>query len=286
MTRELQTGRATAARPLVAARRAPAAAYVGRERGPIGSGGAPPTRLLGMVRECLRLRRYSARTSEAYVAWIRRYVRFCDYRHPQGCGDAEVRAFLRMLMTAAQVSASTQNQALAALRFLYAIVLQAPLELAGELPRARQPERLPSVLSRDEVRAVLAQMRGAPRLLAALLYGSGLRLMEACTLRVKDVDFSCGQITVRRGKGGKDRVTMLPASVAALLGVHLSRVRALHGRDGVVRLRCRMRWRDGVRQRRRRSRGSGYFRRVGATACGAAASGAGTTSIRPRCSGQ
>ena len=120
---------------------------------------------------------------------------------------------------------------LVALRFLYAVVLQVPLELAGDLPRARQPERLPSVLSRDEVRAVLAQMRGASRLVAALLYGSGLRLMEACSLRVKDVDFARGQITVRRGKGGKDRVTMLPSSVAVLLRAHLARVRSLHARD-------------------------------------------------------
>jgi integron integrase len=142
-----------------------------------------------------------------------------------------VKAFLIMLATASRVSASTQNQALAALRFLYAMVLEAPLELQGAVPSARQPERLPSVLSREEVRAVLAHMRGATRLLAALLYGSGLRLMEACTLRVKDVDFARGQITVRRGKGAKDRVTVLPSSVAVVLRAHLVRVRALHARD-------------------------------------------------------
>lgn len=221
----------SAERPASPTRRSVLPEYAGRERGPIAPTRSAPTRLLGMVRENLRLRRYSARTSETYVAWIRRYVRFCDYRHPQACGAAEVRAFLRMLTTSARVSASTQNQALAALRFLYAVVLQAPLESVGELPRARQPERLPSVLSREEVRAVLAQMRGAPRLVAALLYGGGLRLMEACTLRVKDVDFARGQITVRRGKGGKDRVTMLPASVAVLLRSHLLRVRSLHARD-------------------------------------------------------
>ena len=128
-----------------------------------------------------------------------------------------------------------------------------PLELAGDLPRARQPERLPSVLSRDEVRAVLAQMRGASRLVArlvaALLYGSGLRLMEACSLRVKDVDFARGQITVRRGKGGKDRVTMLPSSVAVLLRAHLARVRSLHARDlaagrGAVAMPDALGWRS------------------------------------------
>lgn len=207
------------------------AEFVGRARGVIGAGLSRPARLLGVVRESLRVRRYSARTIETYVAWIRRYVRFCAYRHPASCGATEVRAFLGWLATTTRVSASTQNQALAALRFLYSVVIGAPLELAGDLPRARQPERLPSVLSRDEVRAVLAQMRGAPRLLAALLYGSGLRLMEGCTLRVKDVDFSRGQITVRRGKGGKDRVTMLPSGVAVLLRAHLARVKALHVRD-------------------------------------------------------
>lgn len=192
---------------------------------------APPTTLLGVLRERMRLRRSSPRTSQVYEAWVRRYVRFCGRRHPLDCGEADVRAFLTMLATEAHVSASTQNQALAALRFLYAVVLDIPLELRGPLPRARQPEGLPSVLSRDEVRQVLAHMRGATRLVAALLYGSGLRLMEGCTLRVKDIDFAQGQITVRRGKGAKDRVTMLPASVAVVLRAHLLRVRALHTRD-------------------------------------------------------
>lgn len=118
-----------------------------------------------------------------YVAWVRRYVRFCDRRHPRTCGAVDVKAFLIVLATTSRVSASTQNQALAALRFLYAVVLEAPLELQGAVPSARQPERLPSVLSREEVRSVLAQIRGATRLLAALLYGSGLRLMEAWILR-------------------------------------------------------------------------------------------------------
>jgi integron integrase len=206
-------------------------AFAGREAGRVRRDPVSPTTLFGVVREQLRLRRYSPRTSEVYVAWVRRYVRFCDRRHPRVCGGDDVRAFLTMLATTVRVSASTQNQALAALRFLYAVVLESPLELEGAVPRARQPERLPSVLSLDEVRAVLAQMRGAPRLLAALLYGSGLRLMEACTLRVKDVDFTRGQITIRRGKGAKDRVTMLPSSVAVVLRAHLVRVLALHARD-------------------------------------------------------
>jgi integron integrase len=206
-------------------------AFVGREPGRTRSNRVTPTTLLGVMREQLRLRRYSPRTSDVYVAWVRRYVRFCDRRHPRTCSGDDVRAFLIMLATTARVSASTQNQALAALRFLYAVVLELPLELRGALPRARQPERLPSVLSREEVRSVLGQMRGSTRLLAALLYGSGLRLMEACTLRVKDVDFARGQITVRRGKGAKDRVTVLPSSVALVLQAHLVRVRALHARD-------------------------------------------------------
>ncbi len=208
-----------------------ASVFTGRERAPPVRAVALPSTLLGVLRERLRLRRYSPRTSEVYVAWVRRYVRFCGRRHPRDCSGDDVRAFLTMLATTAHVSASTQNQALAALRFLYAIVLGAPLEVHGALSPARQPERLPSVLSRDEVRAVLAHMRGATRLAAALLYGSGLRLMEACTLRVKDVDFSRGQITVRRGKGAKDRVTVLPASVAVVLRAHLMRVRELHERD-------------------------------------------------------
>jgi integron integrase len=205
--------------------------FAGRERGRVRSDTVPPTTLFGVMREQLRLRRYSPRTGDVYLAWVRRYVRFCDRRHPRVCGGDDVRAFLTMLATTVRVSASTQNQALAALRFLYAVVLESPLELQGAVPSARQPERLPSVLSRDEVRAVLAQMRGATRLLAALMYGSGLRLMEACTLRVKDVDFARGQITVRRGKGAKDRVTVLPSSVAVVLREHLVRVRALHARD-------------------------------------------------------
>ncbi len=208
-----------------------ASRFSGREPGGVRGTSVAPTTLLGVMREQLRLRRYSPRTSDVYVAWVRRYVRFCDRRHPRVCGADDVRAFLIMLCATTRVSASTQNQALAALRFLYAVVLELPLELRGSVPSARQPERLPTVLSRDEVRAVLAQMRGAPRLLAALLYGSGLRLMEACTLRVKDVDFARAQITVRRGKGAKDRVTVLPSSVAVVLRAHLARVRALHARD-------------------------------------------------------
>lgn len=205
--------------------------FTGRELGTPQQTTRAPTTLFGVLRERLRLRRYSPRTCDVYMAWARRYVRFCAPRHPRECGDDDVRAFLTMLATTARVSASTQNQALAALRFLYAVVLDAPLELRGPMPRARQPERLPTVLSRDEVRQVLRQMRGATRLIAALLYGSGLRLMEACTLRVKDIDFAQGQITVRRGKGAKDRVTVLPASVGDALRAHLQKVRQLHARD-------------------------------------------------------
>jgi integron integrase len=223
---------------LVAARRRPreaqqagAPAFRGREPGRILPSSAAPTTLLGALRERLRLRRYSPRTAEVYVAWVRRYVRFCNGRHPRACTGDDVRAFLSALATRAQVSASTQNQALAALRFLYAVVLDTPLELSGPVHRARQPERLPSVLSRDDVRRVLRAMHGAPRLVAALLYGSGLRLMEACTLRVKDLDFARGQITIRRGKGAKDRVTVLPVGVGVLLRAHLRKVQRLHERD-------------------------------------------------------
>jgi len=183
------------------------------------------------VRNELRLRHYSARTEEAYVHWVRRFVLFHGKRHPAGLGAPEIAAFLSHLACARGVAASTQNQALNALVFLYRHVLrQAIPELEG-LVRAQRPRRLPVVLDRAEVRALLTQLDGEPGLVASLLYGAGLRLLEALTLRVKDVDFAVREIRVRRGKGGRDRVVPLPEAVTEPLRAQLRRVRRLHEAD-------------------------------------------------------
>lgn len=193
--------------------------------------GAQRPRLLDRVRATLRARHYSRRTEESYVAWIRRYIVFHDKRHPAEMGAPEVTAFLTSLAVDGQVSASTQNQALSALLFLYRDVLEVNLPWLDGVVRAKRPVRLPVVLSRDEVRAVLQRLEGVPRLMACLLYGAGLRVLECCRLRVQDVDFTANQIVVRGGKGDKDRVTMLPAITKADLGRHLAAVRVQHRDD-------------------------------------------------------
>jgi integron integrase len=198
------------------------------------TGEAPPParpRLLDRVRAELRVRHYSPRTEECYVAWVRRYVRFGGMRHPGELEPGDLRRFLTHLATERRVSASTQNQALSAILFLYREVLRSPMPWVDDVVRAKAPQRLPTVLGRDEVHQVLRQLRGTKRLLATLLYGSGLRLLEGLQLRVKDVDLAAGQLVVRGGKGEKDRVTVLPRSVRAPLLAHLERVRALHARD-------------------------------------------------------
>jgi len=203
-------------------------------RGPTGRTPQPPrVRLLDGVRAACRVRHYSRRTERAYAQWVKRFVLFHGKRHPRELGSAEVSEFLSHLALSARVSASTQNQALAALVFLYRHVLDPPApELAlDDLVRARRPARLPVVLTRDEVGALLAELDGDARLVAALLYGAGLRLLEALRLRAKDLDLARGEIVVRDGKGRKDRVTMLPRSLAAELGAQLARARALHARD-------------------------------------------------------
>lgn len=187
-------------------------------------------KLLGQVRAALRLRHYSRRTEEAYTRWIERYIRFHGKRHPAEMGSREVSAFLASLAIHNQVSASTQNQALAALLFLYGEVLRTKVAWIADLVRAKQPRRMPVVLTRDEVRGVIGQMHGVPQLAARLLYGTGMRLLEALSLRVKDIDFGLNEIAVRGGKGGKDRVTVLPASLTSALRVHLEAVRQLHDR--------------------------------------------------------
>jgi integron integrase len=188
-------------------------------------------RLLDRVRAAARLRHYSRRTEAAYVAWIRRYILFHDKRHPAELGAAEVTRFLSSLAIDGRVAASTQNQALGALLFLYRDVLELDLPWLDGVVRAKRPERLPVVLTREEVAAVLRPLTGVPRLMATLLYGSGLRLLECCRLRIQDIDFARNQIVVRGGKGDKDRVTMLPGVVKADLARHLEAVRAQHQRD-------------------------------------------------------
>jgi integron integrase len=182
------------------------------------------------VRRETRVRHYSLRTEEAYVSWIRRFIVFHGKRHPRELGQPEVRAFLEGLATRG-VSASTQNQALSALTFLYGAVLGRRLEWAGTIVRAQRPARLPVVLSRDEVGRLLSQLHGTVWLAASLMYGSGLRLLECLELRVKDVDFDRRELTVRDGKGGKDRRTMLPGAIVDRLRQHLEAVKAQHARD-------------------------------------------------------
>jgi len=194
----------------------------------------PKPRLLDRVRQALRARHMSRRTEEAYVAWIRRFIFFHDKRHPAEMGAAEVTKFLTSLAVDGQVAASTQNQALSALLFLYKDVLEVDLPWLDGIVRARRPERLPVVLNRDEVRALFQRLDGVSRLMASLLYGAGLRVLECCRLRVQDLDFATNQIVVRGGKGDKDRVTMLPGIVKAGLLEHLEDVRAQHRHDLVA----------------------------------------------------
>lgn len=188
-------------------------------------------RLMEQVRRAIRVRHYSRRTEEAYAGWIRRYIAFHGMRHPAGMGPAEIASFLSALATEGRVSASTQNQALCAVLFLYRAVLQQQVGSIDGVVRAHAPKRLPVVLTRTEVTATLAQLQGAPKLVVGLLYGAGLRLREALELRVKDVDFEREQIVVRQGKGRKDRMTMLPARSKGDLARYLEAVRAQHAGD-------------------------------------------------------
>jgi integron integrase len=195
------------------------------------TGSAGKLRLLDQVRAAIRVRHYSPRTEEAYVAWVRRFILFHGKRHPLEMGEPEVGAFLSDLAVRGQVSASTQNQALGALTFLYRHVLRRPFGELGETVRARGPERLPVALSRHEVRRVLSELRDQNWIVAGLLYGAGLRLSECLELRVKDLDFDRRQIVVRRGKGDKDRAVPLPALVVPALEGHLRRVREMFEAD-------------------------------------------------------
>jgi integron integrase len=192
--------------------------------------GAQEPKLLDRVRDAIRTRHYSRRTEEAYLLWIRRFIVFHGKRHPRELGESEVTAFVSSLATRG-VSASTQNQALSAVLFLYEVVIGRKLPWMDEIVRAQRPARLPVVLSRQEVARLLLRLRGTVWLMASLMYGAGLRLRECVELRVKDVGFDRGELTIRDGKGGKDRVTMLPAALRVPLADHLARVKAQHEVD-------------------------------------------------------
>lgn len=192
---------------------------------------ARPSKLMGQLREALRARHYSRRTEQAYALWTLRYIHFHDIRHPADMGEQEINAFLTHLAVEGKVSASTQTQVLSALLFLYRNVLGYEVGDLGGVVRARKPPRIPVVMTRAEVKTVLAEMNGSTWLMASLLYGSGLRLMECLRLRVGDLDFERCEITVRDGKGGKDRVTMLPKSLRIPLREQLRCARATHWQD-------------------------------------------------------
>jgi integron integrase len=188
-------------------------------------------KLLDQVRQAIRTRHYSDKTEKAYIHWIKRFIFFHDKRHPQEMAEAEIAQFLSSLASDGHVSASTQNQAFNALLFLYKEALSKKIGLIDGIVRAKRPQRLPVVLTKQEVKRVIDCMNGVPRLMAILLYGAGLRLMECCCLRIKDVDFSRNEIVVRSGKGDKDRHTMLPSVVRDSLFQHFRDVKVQHDED-------------------------------------------------------
>ena len=188
-------------------------------------------KLLERVRDAIRRKHFSLRTEQVYVDWIKRFILFHGKRHPDEMAEPEVTEFLTHLARVGNVAASTQNQALSALLFLYREVLDQPIGWLAEMERVKRPPRLPVVLTREEARRIFQHLEGMHRMMAGLLYGSGLRLMECVRLRVKDVDFGYAQITVREGKGGRDRVTMLPVELAEPLQRHLAKMKLQHEED-------------------------------------------------------
>ena len=192
---------------------------------------ANPPKLLDQVRDKLRVKHYSIRTEQTYTDWIKRYIYFHDKRHPKDMGAMDIEAFLTHLAVVGKVAASTQNLAKSSLLFLYREVLEIELPWLENITQAKAPKRLPVVLTVSEVQSVLSHLTGTHGLIASLLYGGGMRLMEAVRLRVKDVDFAQREILVREGKGFKDRVTMLPEAVVLPLKAHLTNVKALHEED-------------------------------------------------------
>lgn len=195
------------------------------------AGAAQKPKLLDQVRQEIRKRHYSDKTEKAYVHWIKRYIFFHNKRHPLEMAELEIGQFLSSLATDRHVSASTQNQAFNAILFLYDQVLGKKIGLVDGVVRAKRPHRLPVVLTKNEVRQVVNHMTGVPQLMTILLYGAGLRLMECCRLRVKDIDFSRNEIVVRAGKGDKDRHTMLPTAIKESLLKHLALTRSQHQED-------------------------------------------------------
>ena len=193
--------------------------------------GSPPPKLLDRVRHAIRLRHLSRYTERAYVGWVRRFILHHGKRHPEMMGEPEITSFLSFLAETRQVSPSTQNQALAALLFLYRDVLGRDVAWLDDLVRAKPRRRLPVVLSPEEVSAVLDEMTGTPELMARLLYGAGLRVFECCRLRIKDLDFAAHQIHVRGGKGGKDRITLLPRTLELELRAQMERCQEIHRSD-------------------------------------------------------
>lgn len=203
-------------------------------------GTAAQPKLLDRVKRCIRDRHYSLRTEEAYVYWIRWYIRFHGIRHPAQMGAEEIKSFLSYLTNERRVSVSTHKQALCALVFLYKNVLETAFPQLDEIYRPRRPPRLPAVLSRSEVSSIISLLSGVHALMTQLLYGTGMRLMECLTLRVQDIDFDRNEITIRSGKGGKDRVTLLPVKLVAALKQQIASARRVYeddraaGRSGVM----------------------------------------------------
>jgi integrase len=238
-------------------------------------------RLLNRVRDKIRLKHYSIRTEQAYVDWIKRFIWFHGKRHPATLGATEVEAFLTDLAVVRQVAGPTQNQAKSALLFLYKEVLGIDLPWLERVESARASQRLPVVLTPDEVAGVLERLRGVHALIGRLLYGTGMRVMEGMRLRVKDVDFVRREILIRDGKGLKDRVTVLPRAIVSQLQEQLARARAVHAKDlaaVTARSGCPSRWRASIGRSTASGDGSTCFRRKSAHAIRAAASFAATTS--------
>lgn len=243
-----------------------------------------PRRLVAVLEERLRLRHSSPRTVEAYCSWVRRYVRFHRGTHPREMGEREVTAFLSDLATRRQVSASTQNQALAALLFLYRDVLDTPVGWLDKVIRAKRPHRTPTVLSRHEVARLMTAMSGTPRLVAMVLYGGGLRLGEALSLRVKDVDLDRGELSIRHGKGGRDRVTMVPDTLREPSARRLNGCVSCIGvtsQPVAAQSRCRGRSMRNHPVRHSSFTGSGCFQRRDSTAIQRVAGGSGTICTTP-----
>lgn len=191
----------------------------------------PGKKLLDQVSDALRVKHYSFRTEKTYIEWIRRFILFHNKRHPKEMGADEIQAFITYLATERTVSASTQNQALSAVMFLYRHVLKKEVDIPANVFRAQKSKTLPVVLTQQEARAVINGMSGIPQLMTKILYGSGIRLAECLRLRVKDIDFGNRQIMIRDGKGEDDRVTILPASLIPLLEAHLNNVKVTHQKD-------------------------------------------------------